>query len=138
MCTLLDGQVGRMVEALRERGELDDTLILFMSDHGDMDGDHHMVSKQHSFYEEVMRLPVILHWPAGLRGGRRVDGLVEAVDLLPTLCELAGRARAVAGAGAQHCRAAAGRWRRRDAGGRAGHARRAGASALRHAAHARD
>ncbi len=90
MCTLLDGQVGRVADALRERGELEDTLILFMSDHGDMDGDHHMVSKQPSFYEEVMRLPVILHWPAGLRGGQRVGDLVEAVDLLPTLCDLAG------------------------------------------------
>jgi arylsulfatase len=90
MCTLLDGQVGRLVDALRERGELDDTLILFMSDHGDMDGDHHMISKQHSFYEEVMRLPVVLHWPAGLKAGQRVGDLVEAVDLLPTLCELAG------------------------------------------------
>jgi len=90
MCTLLDSQVGRLMDALRERGELDDTLILFMSDHGDMDGDHHMVSKQPSFYEEVMRLPVIIHWPAGLPGGRRISSLVEAVDLLPTLCELAG------------------------------------------------
>jgi len=88
MCTLLDGQVGRVVQALEERGELDDTLILFMSDHGDMDGDHRMVSKQASFYQEVMRLPVILHWPAGLRAGVRVSDLVEAVDLLPTLCEL--------------------------------------------------
>ncbi len=89
MCTLLDGQVGRLVRALEERGELDDTLILFMSDHGDMDGDHRMVSKQASFYEEVMRLPVILHWPAGLRAGVRVPDLVEALDLLPTLCDLA-------------------------------------------------
>jgi len=90
MCTLVDTQVGRLMDALEERGELEDTLILFMSDHGDMDGDHGMVSKQPSFYEEVMRLPVILHWPAGLPGGGRLDGLAEAVDLLPTLCELAG------------------------------------------------
>lgn len=90
MCTLLDSQVGRLLEALEQRGELDDTLILFMSDHGDMDGDHRMVSKQPSFYEEVMRLPVIFHWPAGLPAGRRVGDLAEAVDLLPTLCELTG------------------------------------------------
>lgn len=91
MCTLLDSQVGRVIEALEERGELNETLILFMSDHGDMDGDHRMVSKQSSFYEEVMRLPVIIHWPAGgIVGGQRISGLVEAVDLLPTLCELAG------------------------------------------------
>jgi len=90
MCTLLDGQVGRVVAELERRGELDDTLIVFMSDHGDMDGDHRMVSKQPSFYEEVMRLPVILHWPAGLPAGRRVADLAEAVDLLPTLAGLTG------------------------------------------------
>ncbi|MFW6118721.1 MAG: sulfatase [Planctomycetota bacterium] len=90
MCTLLDTQVGRLMDALEERGELEDTLILFMSDHGDMDGDHRMVSKQPSFYDEVMHLPAILHWPAGLEGGGRLGGLVEATDLLPTLFDLAG------------------------------------------------
>ncbi len=90
MCTTLDAQVGRLLDFLEGRGELEETLILFMSDHGDMDGDHGMVSKQHSFYEEVMRLPAILHWPAGLPGGRRVGALVEATDLLPTLCDLCG------------------------------------------------
>jgi arylsulfatase A-like enzyme len=93
MCTLLDSQVGRLLEGLEGRGELEDTLIVFMSDHGDMDGDHRMVSKQPSFYEEVMRLPAILHWPQGLpEGGRRMEGLVEAVDVLPTLFELTGTA----------------------------------------------
>ncbi len=90
MCSVMDSQVGRIVDALQERGELDDTLILFMSDHGDMDGDHGMVSKQHSFYDEVMHLPVILHWPNGLPAGVRMEQVTEAVDLLPTLCELAG------------------------------------------------
>ena len=90
MCTLVDRQVGRLLGFLEDWGELDDTLILFMSDHGDMDGDHGMIGKQASFYEDVMRLPVILHWPAGLEGGQRPDDLVEAVDLLPTLCDLAG------------------------------------------------
>ncbi len=90
MCTTLDSQVGRLLEGLEARGELEDTLLLFMSDHGDMDGDHRMVAKQASFYEEVMRLPVIMHWPGGLPGGTRPAELVEAVDLLPTLCELSG------------------------------------------------
>ena len=70
------------LEALEERGELNETLILFMSDHGDMDGDHRMVSKQSSFYEEVMRLPAIIHWPAGIVGGQRISGLVEANPVL--------------------------------------------------------
>jgi arylsulfatase A-like enzyme len=90
MCTVMDAQVGRIVDELEQRGELEDTLILFMSDHGDMDGDHGMVSKQASFFDEVMHLPVIFHWPAGLPAGRRVGHVTEATDLLPTLCDLAG------------------------------------------------
>jgi arylsulfatase A-like enzyme len=90
MVTMLDSQVGRIMDHLEERGELQDTLILFMSDHGDMDGDHWLFSKQPSFYDQVMRLPAVFHWPAGLPAGRRVPDLVENVDLLPTLCDLAG------------------------------------------------
>jgi arylsulfatase A-like enzyme len=89
MCTLLDSQVGRLLDFLEKRGELDDTLILFMSDHGDMLGDHSLYNKS-QYYHQVLRVPAIMHWPRGLSGGRRVAGLVEAVDLLPTLCDLAG------------------------------------------------
>jgi arylsulfatase A-like enzyme len=90
MVTMLDSQVGRIMDHLESRGELEETLILFMSDHGDMDGDHWLFSKQPSFYDQVMRLPAVFHWPAGLPAGRRVSDLVENVDLLPTVCDLAG------------------------------------------------
>jgi arylsulfatase A-like enzyme len=90
MVTMLDSQVGRIMDHLESRGELEDTLILFMSDHGDMDGDHGLFSKQPSFYDQVMHLPAVFHWPAGLPAGRRVADMVENLDLLPTLCDLAG------------------------------------------------
>jgi arylsulfatase A-like enzyme len=89
MVTGVDMAVGEILEMLRNRGELDDTLIVFSSDHGDMCGDHNAVSKHVSFYDELMHLPLILFWPNGLGAEpRRVSGLVEMVDLLPTLLGL--------------------------------------------------
>jgi arylsulfatase A-like enzyme len=90
MVTMLDSQVGRLLDDLESRGLLDETFILFMSDHGDMDGDHGLESKQPSYYDQVMHMPAVFHWPAGLPAGRRVTDMAENVDLLPTLCDLAG------------------------------------------------
>lgn len=93
MVTGVDLAVARVMAALESMGALEDTLIIFSSDHGDLCGDHGGVSKGTSFYEEIMRLPLTLWWPAGLgRAGRRVAGLVEMVDLLPTLIGLCGGA----------------------------------------------
>ena len=91
MVTELDMAVGMLLDFLRSHDALDDTLIVFTSDHGDMCGDHSMTHKGPHFYDEVMHVPLILHWPAGLgRSARRIEGLVELVDLLPTMLELAG------------------------------------------------
>ena len=91
MVTGVDLAVGRVLAALEHEGALDDTLIVFSSDHGDMCGDHRMILKGTSYYEELMRQPCVLFWPNGLgREGRRVAGLVEMVDLLPTLLGLSG------------------------------------------------
>ena len=91
LVTELDLAVGQVIEKLRKRGELDDTLIVFTSDHGDQCGDHSITLKAPHFFDEVMRVPLLLHWPAGLGTHRRdVDGLIEMVDLLPTILDLAG------------------------------------------------
>ena len=89
MITGVDFAIGMVVETLREQGLLDETLILFGSDHGDACGDHGRIGKGTSYYEGIMRMPLVLHWPAGLAGGgRTIDGLVELIDVLPTLLEL--------------------------------------------------
>jgi arylsulfatase A-like enzyme len=91
MVTEVDLAVGRLIDSLRADGTLDDTLIVFSSDHGDLCGDHRMTHKGPSFFDELMHLPLILHWPAALGRERRdVPGLVEMVDLLPTLLGLCG------------------------------------------------
>jgi arylsulfatase A-like enzyme len=90
MCSMVDHYVGCVVEVLRQAAMLDDTIIVFMSDHGDALGDHGMVNKGPANYESIIRVPCLIRWPnGGLTAGRRVKGLVEAVDIFPTLCELA-------------------------------------------------
>lgn len=84
----LDAQVGRIVGALRDSGQLDDTLIAFAGDHGLAIGSHGLFGKQ-NLYEHSMGAPVILAGP-GIPADRRVDALAYLHDLFPTLGELAG------------------------------------------------
>jgi arylsulfatase A-like enzyme len=91
MVTEMDFAIGALLEGLEARGELENTLLVFSSDHGDMAGDHNLTHKGNHFYEACLRVPLILHWPAGLGTDRRdCQGLMEMVDLLPTLIELSG------------------------------------------------
>ena len=90
MVELIDDQVGRMVAALEETSQLDNTLVIFMSDHGEMLGDHGLYYKGPHFYNAAIHAPLILRYPAKFDADLRYDGLVELVDLTPTILELAG------------------------------------------------
>lgn len=90
MCDLIDEQVGRMLDALEETGQLEDTLVIFMSDHGEMLGDHGIYLKGPYFYEPAIRVPLVVSWPGIVPANRRSEALVELVDLAPTLLEAAG------------------------------------------------
>lgn len=85
---LIDDQVGLILEALNERGMLDNTYILFTSDHGEMLGDHGIYTKQVA-YEGSSRVPLLVAGP-GIEGGRTSEALIELIDVNPTICELAG------------------------------------------------
>ena len=89
MVSLIDRQVGRMLEALERTGQRDDTVVIFMSDHGELAGDRGMIGKGCRFYDELTRVPLIVSWPGRFHANRRVDDLVELVDIKPTLLELA-------------------------------------------------
>ena len=71
MIELIDDQVGRVLDALRESGQADDTLVIFTSDHGEMLGDHGLIQKGCRFYEGLVRVPLILAWPGRVRAGQR-------------------------------------------------------------------
>ena len=87
---LIDDQVGRMVEALESTGQRESTIVLFMSDHGDMLGDHALLQKGCRFYEGAVRVPLIVSWPGHVRAGLRSDALVELTDVPVTLMEATG------------------------------------------------
>ncbi|WP_323763284.1 alkaline phosphatase family protein [Marinovum sp.] len=90
----LDDQLGRLFDFLRESGRMDDTMIVFCSDHGDNMGDHWMGEKD-LFYDCSARVPLLVYDPrpaADATRGTASDALVEAIDLAPTFVEFFGGA----------------------------------------------
>ena len=88
MITHLDAQMGRVLQALQEAGEADNTLIIFSGDNGLAVGQHGLMGKQ-NLYEHSVRVPLIFCGP-GIEKGKRIDALCYIHDLFPTTCELAG------------------------------------------------
>jgi choline-sulfatase len=92
LVTYMDDKIGRLVGALRETGQLEDTLVVYTSDHGELAGDHGLWWKN-SFYEQASRVPLILSWPGALErvpAGARFEGAVSLLDLTRTLIDVAG------------------------------------------------
>ena len=87
--SLIDDQIGEILAVIEERGEMDSTVIAFTSDHGEMNGDHGLISKS-NFYDGAVRVPLIVRTPGTEYSGVVNDSPAEMVDLGPTLVELAG------------------------------------------------
>ena len=86
----MDAQVGRVLDALKEKGLEDNTIVVFSSDHGYLLGHHQKFQKQHLF-EEATRVPFIISVPwLKEQHGRGTHKITELIDLYPTLAELAG------------------------------------------------
>jgi len=88
----LDHHLGRLIDVMQKLGRLDDTLIVFTSDHGDFLGDHWLGEKE-QFFEEAVRLPLIVVDPdrsADATRGRVENRFVEAIDLVPTFLDSLG------------------------------------------------
>jgi len=88
---LIDTQVGRMLDALERTGQRDNTIVVFMSDHGEMLGDHGLRLKGCRFYEGAVHVPLIISWPRSYCQGLISDALVELADIVPTLNDAIGR-----------------------------------------------
>jgi arylsulfatase A-like enzyme len=84
----IDIQVGRVLERLEKMGELENTYIIYTADHGIAIGRHGLMGKQ-NLYQHCWRVPFIVKGP-GIPGGRRVEGNIYLLDVLATLCDLAG------------------------------------------------
>ena len=87
----VDRQIGIVLNALRESGLAENTVVIFTSDHGDHDGEHRLTMKR-SFYEAAVHVPLIVSWPGHVAADRVDDThlINNCIDLLPTLCEFAG------------------------------------------------
>jgi arylsulfatase A-like enzyme len=104
LITHIDAQVGRILKTLEERNLIDNTIVVFISDHGELLGDHGYVEKC-LMYEASVRVPCLISWPEQLPSGTRVTAPLAGVDLMPTLLDLVDEApptpidgRSVAGA----------------------------------------
>ncbi len=86
----VDRQVGEILKALEETGQMENTIIVFTSDHGDFMGQHGMVRKGPFHYDALLHVPMIWWAPGRIAAGLRVPGLAQGVDLFPTLAVLSG------------------------------------------------
>ncbi len=87
--SLLDHWFGRILNAFEGRGWLDDLLVVFWSDHGEMLGDHGRIQKS-VFFESSVRVPFILRWPGRIPANTVSDSLAETIDAFPTILEAVG------------------------------------------------
>jgi arylsulfatase A-like enzyme len=86
----MDVELTRLVERLRALGLENDTLFVFLSDHGEEFLDHGRMFHGQSVYGELTQTPLIVRWPAALPKGRTIDDVVQTIDVFPTLLELNG------------------------------------------------
>ncbi|TNC21003.1 sulfatase family protein [Amycolatopsis alkalitolerans] len=85
----VDDNVGRVIDWLRERGDFDDTLLMYASDQGFFLGDHGWFDKRF-MYEESLRMPLVLSYPRRLAAGGAFTGMVTNVDFAQTILDAAG------------------------------------------------
>ena len=88
LVTVIDMEIGRILDWLEHNDQARNTVIIYGSDHGDFAGDHGICDKNIGIYESIHRIPFLLSYPGGPMNVTR-DAIIEWVDLFPTLCELA-------------------------------------------------
>lgn len=88
MVDLIDKGVGKILDALKESGALEDTVIIFTADHGELMGDHGLWLKGPFFYDGLVNVPLMMHTPEDNASVTEV--LASSVDIYPTCCELLG------------------------------------------------
>ena len=83
----MDHCVGQLLAELERSGAAEDTLVIYMSDHGDMLGEHGLLQKR-ALYDSASRTPLMLRWPGQIEAGRVLPRVVEHLDLVRTMYEL--------------------------------------------------
>jgi arylsulfatase A-like enzyme len=86
----LDFQVGRLLDFLASRRLLDDTLVVLIADHGENLEEHGVSYRHAGLWDTTTHVPLMIRWPGGKREGRRIPGLVQNVDVFPTVLAAVG------------------------------------------------
>jgi arylsulfatase A-like enzyme len=87
--TMIDEKIGEILQALDEGGYLENSVVIFTTDHGDCLGDHGH-SQKWTMYDTITRTPLIVWAPGRYEGDRQIDALVQQIDIAPVIMELAG------------------------------------------------
>lgn len=91
LCTMQDELFGRLLKALEESGQAENTIVLYVSDHGDYTGAHGLWYKGVPSFREAYSIPYVIRWPKGVtQPGRTVDAFIDQVDFGPTVLEACG------------------------------------------------
>jgi uncharacterized sulfatase len=90
MISFMDKWIGKTLDALEENGMLDNTLIVFTSDHGHYLGQHGLMAKGPFHYDDVIRVPMIAAWKGHIPAGKESDDVQSLVDYAPTFCAATG------------------------------------------------
>ena len=86
----VDDSLGRILAALERKGVLNDTLVVFASDHGYFYGEHGLNEERRLAYEETIRIPLVIRYPPLAMAGSTPPEMVLSLDIAPTLLEVAG------------------------------------------------
>lgn len=90
-CSYEDALFGQVLKALEESGQSDNTVVIYLSDHGDYMAEHGLWCKGLPCFEGAYHIPLIIRWPDGIKGkGRKITEFVSIVDLAPTILEICG------------------------------------------------
>ena len=90
--SMVDWCIGRILSSLDEHDLAKDTLVVFLSDHGDMQSAHHMVDKaMPGYYEDIVRVPMLVRYPKTIKQGKIINTHAGSVDIMPTLLDYAGQ-----------------------------------------------
>lgn len=84
----MDLEIGRLLEHLQHLGLAENTMIVFMSDHGEEFLEHGRHFHGYNTYGEMLNVPLILWWPAGIPAGKVIETTVQSIDVMPTVLEL--------------------------------------------------
>ena len=94
LVTPVDDRVGKVIKSLKDKDLYDESLLIFIADHGSMMGEHGFIEKWGYMYDQVVRIPLMIKLPESMMTqdmkGKHLDSFVESVDILPTVMEVLG------------------------------------------------